>query len=196
LRQKKKIDSGAVNAPVEAESIAPEKQPQPGLLSPSPQPTPSPVTEPAPAAETAAEPEEAKPVEIRPHEKDVRKDWLAFIQYVKERKVWMAQDLQRADSVKQNVTGELHLTYSDPANCLVLRQKDNHQLLTELVLDFFQKPLKVRFIIPKIDDTPDANGDESPHRKRQQLANDPLVVMTAEIFNGQVGDIRIGPKSR
>lgn len=198
---KKKIDSEAVNASAEAESIAPEKlqQPPPLPLSPPPAPSPAaeatqPVTPPDP--EAAAAPQEIKPVEIRPHEKDVRKDWQDFIKYVKERKVWMAQDLQRADSVKQDVTGELHLTYSDPANCMVLRQKENHQLLTELVLDFFQKPLKVRFIVPKIDDTPDANGDESPHRKRQQLANDPLVVMTAEIFNGQVGNIRIGPKSR
>ncbi|GAB6191970.1 DNA polymerase III subunit gamma/tau [Desulfocastanea catecholica] len=202
---KKKFDSEAVKVSVEAETRAPEKQQQADLLPPSPPPAPSPATKAAPAAETtppvtspeaAAGPQQAKPVEIRPHEKDVRKDWPDFIKYVKERKVWMAQDLQRADSFKQDVTGELHLTYTDPANCMVLRQKENHQLLTELVLDFFQKPLKVRFIVPKIDDSPDANGDESPHRKRQQLANDPLVVMTAEIFNGQVGDIRIGPKSR
>ncbi len=139
---------------------------------------------------------EPKPLEIHPHEKDIRKDWPNFINYVKERKVWMSQDLQRADSFKQNTDGELCLTYNDPANCSVLRQKENHQLLTEFALDFFQKPLKVRFIIPKIDNTPDANGDESPQRKRQQLANNPLVVMAAEIFNGQVGDIRIGPRSR
>jgi DNA polymerase-3 subunit gamma/tau len=137
-----------------------------------------------------------KPLAIHPHERDVRKDWLDFINYVKDRKVWMAQDLQRADAIKQDIEGELRLTYSDPANCSLLRQKENHQLLTEFALDFFQKPLKVRFVLPKIDDSPDANGDESPHRKRQQLVNDPLVVMAAEIFNGQVGDIRIGPRSR
>lgn len=141
-------------------------------------------------------PAEEKPPSIHPHERDVRKDWLAFINYVKERKVWMATDLQRADAIKQDVKGELQLSYSDPANCSLLRQKENHQLLTEFALDFFQKPLKVRFILPKIDETAEANGNESPHRKRQQLANDPLVVMAAEIFNGQVGDIRIGPRSR
>jgi DNA polymerase-3 subunit gamma/tau len=195
---KKKIDSGALNVAVEAASVVLEKEQQPDP-PPSPQHGPSfaaETPEPASPPEAAAAPREAKPLEIRPHEKDVRREWLNFIQYVKERKVWMSQDLQRADSVKQDVTGELHLTYSDPANCTVLRQKENHQLLTEFALDFFQKALKVRFIIPKFDDTPDANGDESPHRKRQQLANDPLVVMTAEIFNGQVGDIRIGPRSR
>jgi DNA polymerase-3 subunit gamma/tau len=139
---------------------------------------------------------ESRTLEIHPHERDVRKHWRDFINYVKDRKVWMSQDLQRADGIKQDVKGELHLIYSDPANCSVLRQKENHQLLTEFALDFFQKPLKVRFILPEIDETPDTNGDESPHRKRQQLVNDPLVVMAAEIFNGQVGDIRIGPRSR
>ncbi len=135
-------------------------------------------------------------LEPHPHEKDVRKDWLDFIAYVKERTVWMAQDLQRADTIKLDDEGKLHLTYNDPVNCALLRQKENHQLLTEFALDFFQKPLNVCFIVPKIDDSPDAGGDESPHRKRQQLANDPLVIMAAEIFNGQIGDIRIGPRSR
>ncbi len=134
-------------------------------------------------------------VEIHPHEKDVRKDWLDFIAYVKDRKVWMAQDLQRADKIKQE-NGELHLTYDDSANCSVLRQKANHQLLTEFSLDFFQQPIKIRFIVPENDNSANGNGEESPQRKRQELANDSLVLMTAEIFNGQVGDIRIGPRSR
>jgi len=134
-------------------------------------------------------------VEIQPHEKDIRKDWLDFIAYVKDRKVWMAQDLQRADKIKQE-NGELHLTYGDSANCSVLRQKANHQLLTEFSLDFFQQPIKIRFIVPENDNSVNGNGEESPQRKRQGLANDSLVLMTAEIFNGQVGDIRIGPRSR
>jgi len=159
--------------------------------------TPEVVT-PAPK-KTASEPvkkEDTPTIAVKPHAKDVRKNWLDFIAYVKKRKVWMAQDLQRADTIKQEKE-ELHLTYSDPANCTVLRQKDNQKLLTEYTLDFFQKPLKIRFILPEIDTS---NGNSktalSPHRKRQELANDPLVIMTAEVFNGQVGDIRVGPKSR
>ncbi len=135
-------------------------------------------------------------VAIKPHAKDVRKDWLDFIAYIKNRKVWMAQVLQRADSFKQEKE-ELHLTYSDPTNCTVLRQKDNQRLLTEFTLDFFQKPLKIRFIVPEVDNSPGNSKSElSPHRKRQELANDPLVIMAAEVFNGQVGDIRVGPRSR
>ena len=148
-----------------------------------------------PVATTTAAPE-IPPVKIHPHEKDVRKDWVEFIHYVKERKVWMAQDLQRADSVKQDTEGELQLTYNDAANCSLLRQKDNRQILTEFAVDYFQKPLKVRFIVPTADDPAEANGIESPNRKRAQLANDPLVIMAAEIFNGEVTDIRIGSNSR
>jgi len=143
-----------------------------------------------------ATPDETPHIEVHPHEKDVRRHWPDFIHYVKDRKIWMAQALERADSVKQEVEGELHLTYTDPNICALIREKHNHQLITEFTLDFFQKPLKVRFILPSAEDLTDANGDESPQQKRMQLSNDPLVMMAAEVFNGQVGDIRIGPRSR
>lgn len=206
VNTKKKIDF--VNTREESQSSKPAaiQPPAPPEIPEQEKPSPAPPEvsdsreesgQSAPPAEKdIPRPEETKPVEIHPHEKDLRKDWLDFITYVKDRKVWMAQDLQRADSVKVDVQGELHLKYSDPANCMMLRQKENHQLLTEFALDFFQKTLKVRFMLPEIDDSVDANGDESPYKKRQQLANDPLVIMAAEIFNGQVGDIRIGPRSR
>lgn len=133
---------------------------------------------------------------IQAHEKDVRGTLPEFIAYVKDRSEWMAQDLRRADTIKQHGEGELHLTYNDAANCSLLRHKDNAQLLTEFVLDFFQKPLTLRFIVPENDDSVDENGDDSPQKKRQLLANDPLTTMATEIFNGQIGDIRIGPRSR
>ncbi len=137
-----------------------------------------------------------KKIEVNPNKKDVRGTWPQFIEYVKDRKEWMAQDLMRADTVKDEVEGELHLYYSDQANCSLLRNKENLRLLTEFTLDFFQQVLKVKFIIPEIDNSVDENGNESPHKKRQQLANDPLTIMAAEVFNGQIGDIRIGPRSR
>jgi DNA polymerase-3 subunit gamma/tau len=142
-----------------------------------------------------AEPENPRSaVEVRPHEKDIRKYWPDFIAYVKDRIVWMAQDLHRS-RVKE-VGSELQLHYNDPAECSLLRQKENKNQLTEFVLDFFQKELTVKFVLPKIEDNPQEDAGESPHQKRQQLANDPLTTMTAEIFHGQVGDIRIGPRSR
>ncbi|SHO53144.1 DNA polymerase III subunit gamma/tau [Desulfopila aestuarii] len=133
--------------------------------------------------------------EVHAHAKDIRKHWPEFITYVKDRIIWMAQDLNRA-RVKE-VDGELQLHYDDPAECSLLRRKENKNQLTEFVLDFFQKELKVHFILPKVEDNPDEkNGVDSPQQKRQQLAHDPLTIMTAEIFHGQIGDIRIGPRSR
>lgn len=135
-------------------------------------------------------------LDIHPHTHDVRRDWDEFTDYVKERKVWMAQDLQRVGAAKE-VDGELHLHYSDPTICTLLRNKENRKLLTEFVLDFFQKDLTVRFILPDLGNNGKDEGDQdSPHKKRQQLSHDPLVQMAVEIFNGQVGDIRIGPRSR
>jgi len=170
------------------------------------QPEPPPAGDLAPADKTPAaqaalpenRPESPPPpgqVEVHPHAKDIRKHWPEFIAYVKERVVWMAQDLNRA-RVREG-DGELQLHYDDPAECSLLRRKENKNQLTEFVLDFFQKELKVHFMLPKAEDSQEEkNGNNAPQQKRQQLAHDPLTIMTAEIFHGQVGDIRIGPRSR
>ncbi len=178
---------------------------------PTPNPTPKPE-QPAPVPQHIEPPLPSEqppiPQEVRkgaagskekpthhPHQRDVRRDWPGFIEHVKDRKVWMAQDLQRTERVKE-VDGELHLRFADQANCTLLRQKDNIKLLTEFILDFFQKDLKLRFITPEETDEKDSETTESPHKLRQKLANDPLVTMATEIFNGQIGDIRVGPRSR
>jgi DNA polymerase-3 subunit gamma/tau len=133
-------------------------------------------------------------VQIKSHKKNIRSHWLEFIDYVKARKPWMSTDLQRADRAGEKVEGELHLHFADPANCALMRRKENRQLLTEFALDFFQKPLKIVFVLPEATESPENDEDDLPQKKRQQLANDPLVLMATEIFNGQVGDIRIGPQ--
>ncbi len=157
------------------------------------------LLKPSPPAEDHPSPDSKTPkdaVEIHPHTHDVRRDWEEFTTYVKDRKIWMSQNLQRA-AVAKEVDNELHLHYSDPADCALLKEKENKKLLTEFVLDFFQKDLTVRFILPNLNINGGTNDDpESPHKQRQQLSQDPLVQMTVEIFNGQVGDIRIGPRSR
>lgn len=128
--------------------------------------------------------------------KDPKKDWDAFLEFVKQDTVWMATNLQRADSVSYDIPGELHITFTDGMNCSLLRQKDNLQQLSDFVLAFFKKPLKVTFIVPEIDDTPDEDGGESPQKKRQNLLNDPLVQMATEVFNGQIGDVRLSSKNQ
>ncbi len=136
---------------------------------------------------------EPQPIKPHSHERDVRRDWSGFIDYVKDRKNWMAMDLQRADTIKE-ADGSLLLHYDDNASCTLLQEET--KLLTEFVLDFFQKDLKVRFVLPdqKADDQDDSS--ESPKKQRQLLANDPLVTMAAEVFDGQIGDIRVGPRFR
>lgn len=107
----------------------------------------------------------------------------------------MAQLLNRSDSVKE-VGKELHIHYNDPTECSLLRQRENKTELTEFVLDFFQKDLTVQFILPDEESNGDETNGESPREKRNKLMNDPLTIMTAEIFNGEIGDVRIGPRSR
>ncbi|MFV0437514.1 MAG: DNA polymerase III subunit gamma/tau [Desulfopila sp.] len=127
--------------------------------------------------------------------KEIRRNWPEFIAYVKERSMWMAQDLNRTRVREKDDTLLLH--YDDPAECSLLRRAEHKKQLTEFALDFFQKELRVQFILPETEENPDdKNGLDSPQQKRQQLAHDPLTIMTAEIFHGQVGDIRIGPRSR
>jgi DNA polymerase III subunit gamma/tau len=172
--------------PEKTEPVSRQSEPVPPV--PSEQP-PLPREDQAPPARTGG-----KPVP-HPHQRDVRRDWPGFIDHVKDRKIWMAQDLQRTERVKE-IDGELQLRFADQANCALLRQKDNAKLLTEFVLDFFQKDLKLRFITPEKIEGKDSDNADSPHKLRQKLANDPLVLMTTEIFNGQIGDIRVGPRSR
>ncbi|TKB07158.1 DNA polymerase III subunit gamma/tau [Desulforhopalus sp. IMCC35007] len=119
------------------------------------------------------------------------KNWTGFIDYIKEDTVWMATNLQRADSVYEEIDGVITVIFSDGMNCSLLCQKENQQHLDEFALAFFKRPIKIKIVVPEIDDNPDTNSGESPQKKRQQLINDPLVTMAAEIFNGQIGDVRI-----
>ncbi len=142
-------------------------------------------------------PEEAEPEleqETTPS-RDVRKDWLEFISFLKEEKEWMAQSLQQTVSVKAD-DKELVLEFDDPNDCFVLRAKENRQILTEFVLDFFQQNLAVRIVSPDNSNGAGLPGSDEPKKRRQQLASHQIVRMTEEIFNGRIGDIRISKSSK
>jgi DNA polymerase III subunit gamma/tau len=148
------------------------------------------------AAEQSDESPQGKKVpRVEPHQRNVRRDWMDFIAYVRERSVWMAQDLQRADSAREQGE-ELLLSYGDSANCTLLCKEENKRKVAEHVLDFFQKDLSVRFVLPDKRCGETQDGQAGPLKERHQLANDPVVLMTAEIFNGQIGDIRVGARFR
>lgn len=127
--------------------------------------------------------------------REIRKDWLEFISYIRQRREWMAQNLQQASAVKENGQ-ELVLEFDNPAECTLLRAKENRQTLTEYVLDFFQKDFTIHIISPEDPDDPGVKNSDEPKKRRKQLATHPLVRLTEEILGGQAGDIRIGPLNR
>jgi DNA polymerase-3 subunit gamma/tau len=138
---------------------------------------------------------ESRSEEELPPRRDVRRDWLEFIAFLKEEKEWMAQSLQQTISVKED-NKELLLEFDDPNDCFVLRSRENRQILTEYVLDFFQQDLSVRIISPENGNGTGAQNSEEPKRRRQQLANHQVVRLVEEIFNGRVGDIRISEPNK
>jgi len=146
-----------------------------------------------PVARSEENPDARRVARVEPHQRSVRRDWMDFIASVHEQSVWMAQDLQRADSVKEQ-GDELLLFYGDAADCTLLCKDENRKMINEFVLNFFQKDLSVRFVLPDQNCGPGRDGQESPLKERHLLANDPLVLMTAEIFNGRIGDIRVGAR--
>jgi DNA polymerase-3 subunit gamma/tau len=126
--------------------------------------------------------------------RDVRRDWPEFIEYVKERKKWLAPILKMCVRVREQ-DHELQLRYENISDAVVLQEPDNHKILTEFAQDFFQRELTVR--IMGHEGAADGKGvDGSPQEERRVLANDPLVQMTADIFGGQVVNVRTGPRSR
>ncbi len=128
--------------------------------------------------------------------KDVRRHWKDFLAYVRERKAWMAAALGRASSVSRE--GDyLVIQYDDAADCRLLKNRENIRPLTEFALDFFQESLTVKFHVPdSLACEIDPENGASPQQERRALANDPQVLAALEIFNGQVGDIRVGPRFR
>jgi len=128
--------------------------------------------------------------------RNVRQRWSEFIDYVRDRKPWMASALQLASGVSLE-GGQLLIHYSDAAACGLLRNRENITPLTEFALDFFQENFRIRFILPDVTQCEiDPVNGKSPQQERQSLANDSLVLTAVDIFNGEVGDIRVGPRFR
>lgn len=128
--------------------------------------------------------------------KDVRRHWNEFVGYVKERKPWMATALQRATGVRRQ-DDELLIEYNDPADCRLLKNREYITPLTEFALDFFQENFKIRFHVPDSNACDvDPETGINPQQERQALANDSLVLAAVDIFAGEVGHVRVGPRFR
>ncbi len=127
-----------------------------------------------------------------PSSQDVQSGWDEFTNYVKQQKPWIGQVLKKASQYSEK-NGEIVLEYDEHFTCSQLKESENHQLLTKLALDFFKKELKVRIIAPE--DTSEVEGKDNIRMQKQRLSLDPLVIRTLEVFNGQIDDIRISPKT-
>jgi DNA polymerase-3 subunit gamma/tau len=148
---------------------------------------------PPPSPETVQESIDSVP---QPSTKMVRKNWDEFIEYVMDRKKWMAHTLRLCSNVREE-DSELILKFDDPSDCKMLQTKENIKFLTEFSQDFFQKELKIIIKIRGADSQgiidQESNG---PQEERRALANDPLVQMATEVLGGRVVNIRTGPRSR
>jgi DNA polymerase III subunit gamma/tau len=145
--------------------------------------------EPAPLA--------AKPAVASGSGREVRRHWEEFLDHVKERKQWMAHALRMSIGQREE-DGRLLLKFDAAADCKMLQEPENMKLLAELVDNFFQRELKVRVKISGRNNEEGSGSEEegSVHEERRSLANEPLVQMAAEVFGGQVVNIRTGPGNR
>lgn len=200
----------ASSLPREQHVVTPKKSieerdaslPRPGAASPS-----RPVGHLSGASEKKKQEEVVPPQEVKKesteeetaiatHGKDVRKNWNEFADYVKDRKQWMAQVLRLCEHPhEENAT--LVIRFDNPSDCMLLKKTDNLKDLTRYAQDFFQKELRVKISTREGEqDSSGADDGESLREERRALANDPLVKMVTEIFDGKVSAIRTGPRFR
>jgi DNA polymerase-3 subunit gamma/tau len=133
---------------------------------------------------------------VQPPTREVRKNWDEFIEYVMDRKKWMAHTLRLSSNVREEGT-DLIVKFDDPSDCKMLQSKENMKFLTEFSQDFFQKEFKIGIKIRGADSQGIIDQDGiGPQEERRALANDPLVQMATEVFGGRVVNIRTGPRSR
>lgn len=178
--------------------VAPIKEPVPPQATVSERPSPPPPNESAALAEPPISPAPIiePPPPLQDGKKRIRQHWDGFLQYVRERQPWIAASLQMATSVDRKGE-ELVIHFADSADCTLLRQRNNIKGLSEYLLDYFQENLTLQFEVPGSNacSVDPANGLAAQHERRA-LANDPVVLTALDIFTGQVGDIRIGPRYR
>ncbi|MGD9947997.1 MAG: DNA polymerase III subunit gamma/tau [Desulfobulbus sp.] len=176
--------------PITEESPLKTKETEPHNSSQRRQPIAAePAIAPAPTAGTpSGAPQEGK--------KRIRQHWDGFLQYVRERQPWIAAALQMASSIERKEE-QLVIHFADSADCTILRQGNNIKGLSEYLLDYFQENLSIQFEVPGSNAcaVDPSNGLAAQHERRA-LSNDPMVLTALDVFTGQVGDIRIGPRYR
>ncbi len=216
-----KTESGPPGAPAPSADSAEARQgpvdrsrsrPEPEMETvPEPEPLPTAASEPRDRDRRESPPQitadnetgtEAGPTEAErsgteaDQSVDVRRHWPAFIDYVHERKPWMAAALKMASSARME-GDRLVIRFDEAVHCKLLKSREHIRPLTEFALDFFQRGLSVAFEVPEGQQCEvDPQGTLGAREQRKALAREPLVLTALEVFSGQIGDIRVGPRFR
>ncbi|CAG36159.1 DNA polymerase III subunit gamma/tau [Desulfotalea psychrophila] len=143
----------------------------------------TPAAPPTPAKKAPKPAEKPKPATR------IKTDWKNFLAYVQEKSSWMAPALSHVTQVEEE-GGSLLLHYDDAINCTMVRRPEHSAELKQFILDFYDKNLIIKFILPEEKKSTSSNTQNIRH----ELMHDPLVIATAEIFRGTVGDIRVTTK--
>lgn len=122
------------------------------------------------------------------HGADIRANWKHLIEHIAKESRWMAQALTHATKIVEEAT-TLTLHFKDETDCVLLKLPEHSLVLQQFIVDFFDKKRKILFSTPKYDG-PGENSNDGAQAIRQELMTNPLVIATAEIFRGHVGDIR------
>ncbi len=179
---------------VESIPEAPPVEPEPHISQPSPDKKKHLTEQPSPPIE--AQSIHQPGTTQKAVQKDVRKDWDDFVDYVKDRKQWMAHVLMLSSS-RRLEEGEFRIKFDTATDCMMLKEQDNLKLLSQFVQDYFQCECTVRTDVRGASNDGQQESDtESPQEERRALANDPLVTLASEVLEGQVVGIRTGPRSR
>ncbi len=141
-------------------------------------------TEETPDSPIAAEPTAAT-------DNTLQQRWADFLQFLEKDTVWLAAAAANAEEqqfITEGITTTLHLHFAERKDMVLLSQPENLQQLTSLALDFFKKELTIELHHP---DNTDQTDENSPRMRRKNLARNPLVQMTEEIFRGSVSAVRL-----
>jgi len=191
--EKKDIGKKNVSKVISAESVREERKTEPLKKM---EDTETKMAKSPPSASAQSTKDKKVEIESQQLTRMVRKNWDEFIEYVMDRKKWMAHTLRLCSNIREE-DSELILKFDDPSDCKMLQTQENIKFLTEFSQDFFQKELKITIKIRGADaqDITGQNGN-GPQEERRALANDPLVQMATEVLGGRVINIRTGPRSR
>lgn len=180
---------GALPSQAPSPQATPKKKVELTAQQPAPQEQPPLPPEPPQESYQPAKPEPPGPSTTNSkHGLDIRANWKHLISHIGKESRWMAQALTHTTRIVEEGS-ELTLHFQDETDCVLLKLPEHSMALQDFIIEFFDKKRKILFSTP-VYDGPGENSNDGAQAIRQELMTNPLVVATAEIFRGHVGDIR------